>query len=102
MYPFSSITKADTSDNGKCYFNLLFQESGNPKICKETVVRSEEKLYNGGEQMNQTTKQVDTANQSFYHVNREHKDAVFCLAFQDAEDQLSRPATSKSLQMSES
>ena len=28
--------------------------------------------------MNQTTKQLDTVNQSFYHVNREHKDGVFC------------------------
>ena len=50
----------------------------NLKICKETVVRSEKKLYNEGEQMNQTTKQLDTVNQSFYHVNREHKDGVFC------------------------
>ena len=39
--------------------------------------------------MNQTTTKLNTANQSFYHVNREHKDGVFCLAFQDAEDQLS-------------
>lgn len=39
--------------------------------------------------MNQTTTKLNTANQSFYHVNREHKDGVFCLAFQDAKDQLS-------------